>query len=75
MQWRSDIKCDLSVYVLFKPLYLWTVFLEALKVFVINSGVYLLFFADSSEDTLTKLAGVLANGLWFLWGPRMLVNC
>lgn len=46
----------------------------SLRNFVINSGVYLLFFADSSEDTLMKLAGVLAIGLWFLWGPRMLVN-
>lgn len=38
-------------------------FLEALKVSDIYSGVYLLFFADSSEETLMKLAGVLVNAL------------
>ncbi len=37
-------------------------------------GVFLLFFLNASEETVMKLAGVLVNGLWFLWGSRMLVN-
>lgn len=49
-------------------------FLEALKIFGIYSGGIFVVFLDASEETVMKLAGVLVNGLWFLWGTRMLVN-